>query len=237
MREAAVPVVTIRLTPQAQEQAPPVRRAGLWWRWTRAVTLGEIAGFSVPAVVAALALGAGPLAQLAVILLAGIAEGAILGLAQAYALRTALPTIATRDWVRATAGGAAIAWTVGALPIMLGESLLRWPPAVLALLAMTLLAAMGLLQWRLLRQHARRAWWWVPATAGSWLAALAAFALVTSPLWQEGQPVFLVIAIGVLGGSVMAFTVAALTGAALVGLLARPGRAVPPTPTQVSGTR
>lgn len=188
---------------------------------------GEIAGFAVPAVtgvwVAApgweMLGGIAPLVRTTLIVVAGAVEGACLGLAQAYALRMALPRIATRDWARATAQGAAIAWTIGALPMALGESLMSWHPAVLGLLGLTLLAAMGLLQGRLSRRHVRGALWWVAATAGSWLAALAVFMLITTPLWQEGQPVWLVLAIGGLGGAAMALTAAGLTGAVLVLLL------------------
>lgn len=217
-------VVAIRLgTP---EPGPVGGGGRLWWRWTRAVTLGELAGFTVPAVAGVLVagpewgmLGIGPLLQGAAIVMAGAVEGTILGLAQAYALRVALPEIATRDWVRATAAGAVLAWIVGALPVVLGDRVLRWPPAVLALLGLVLLVTMGLLQWRVLRRHVRRAFWWVITTAGSWLVALGAFALVTTPLWHEGQPGWLSVLIGLLGGAVMAVTVAALTGAALVRLL------------------
>lgn len=49
--------------------------------------------------------------------------------------------------------------------------------------------------------------------------ARAVFTAVTSPLWQEGQPVALIAAIGILGGAVMAATVAAVTGLVLVRLL------------------
>ncbi|MFI7444775.1 nitroreductase/quinone reductase family protein [Nonomuraea indica] len=217
-------VVAIRLL--TREPAPVPNGGGLWWRWTRAVTLGELAGFTVPAVAGVLVagpewgmLGIGPLLQGAAIVMAGAVEGTVLGLAQAYALRAALPGIATRDWVRATAAGAVLAWVVGSLPVVLGDRLLRWPPAVLALLGLTLLVAMGLLQWRVLRRHVRRAFWWVITTAGSWLVALGAFAVVTTPLWHEGQPGWWSVLVGLLGGAVMAVTVAALTGAALVRLL------------------
>lgn len=43
---------------------------------------------------------------------------------------------------------------------------------------------------------------------------------VSSPLWQTGQPVGLVVAIGALGGAVMALTMALTTGLALRRLLA-----------------
>ncbi|MGW2221531.1 nitroreductase/quinone reductase family protein [Nonomuraea sp. NPDC001684] len=221
----ATVVVTVRLTTAAP--APAGAPAQVGWRWMRTVTLGEIVGFSLPALVGALvagpawsALGIEPFLRAAAVVMAGTVEGAVLGLAQAYVLRTALPAIATRDWVRATMGGAAIAWGVGALPV-LDDRVLGWPPAVLSLLGLTLLAAMGLLQWRVLSRHVRAAFWWVVATAGSWLVALGVFMLVTTPLWQEGQPAWLIVAIGVLGGAAMAVTVAALTAVAFVRLLAR----------------
>jgi Ca2+-transporting ATPase len=54
-----------------------------WWRWVSRTTLGEAAGFLFPVLVVlsgADDLPAGP--RLAVLLLAGAAEGAILGWAQ-----------------------------------------------------------------------------------------------------------------------------------------------------------
>ncbi|GAA3561153.1 hypothetical protein GCM10022419_047240 [Nonomuraea rosea] len=229
-------VVTIRLA--AQEPALEKDRGRLWWRWTKAVTLGEVAGFCVPAITGASVagpgwelLGIGPLVQGTAVVLAGAVEGSILGLAQAYVLRAALPAITTRAWVRATVTGAVIAWTVGALPIVLGERVLDWPPAVLALLGLTLLTSMGLLQWRVLRGQVRAAWRWVVASSGAWLVALGVFTLVTTPLWQEGQPGWLIVAIGVLGGVAMAATVAALTGAAIAHILA------PRSPSAGAATR
>jgi len=88
--------------------------------------------------------------------------------------------------------------------------------------AAVLLSSIGLLQWRVLRRHVARAGRWVPATAGAWIAGLLGFTAVTSPLWRAGQPAVLVAAIGVLGAVVMAATVAAITGLALVRLLPPP---------------
>lgn len=207
--------ITIRLAPAL---VAVTDRRGLWRRWFVAVTLGEMLGFAVPAVVAAVVAGAawpGPLFQAAIIVMAGTIEGTILGLAQAYVLRNVLPAVGTLDWVKATAGGAAIAWVIGSLPFILGERLMSWHPVLLGALGLTLLGSMGLLQWRVLRRHVRDAGWWVAATAGSWLVALGVFTGVTSPLWQEGQPGWLVAVIGLLGGAGMAATVAALTGLVL----------------------
>jgi hypothetical protein len=51
---------------------------------------------------------------------------------------------------------------------------------------------------------------------------LLVFTAATTPLWQPGQPIVVIAAIGVLGGLLMAGTVAALTGWALVRLLRKP---------------
>ncbi|GIH96305.1 nitroreductase/quinone reductase family protein [Planobispora siamensis] len=223
--------VTVRLDPLDPADAPRPWPADRRWlrRWIVAVTAGEILGFSVPALTGpAVAdpgwavLGVAPLLQAAAILMAGLVEGTVLGLAQAYALRTALPSVGTGSWVRATAAGAAVAWAIGAVPIVLGEGITKWPVAVVVLLGLVLLAAMGLFQWRVLRRRVAGAAWWIAASAGAWLVALGVFFAVASPLWQEGQPGWLTAVIGLFGGLLMAATAAVLTGLAMRRLLRRP---------------
>jgi len=225
-------VVRIRITLNpAPQVATPVHGRQLWGTWFRATTFGEVVGFGVPAVVAPLVAGVGLwFVELPVIVVAGAAEGALLGLGQAYALRRALPQIRTRDWVRATAAGAALAWLIGMAPAVVGQRL--WdqsPPLAVALAVLAgvlLIGSIGVLQWRVLRGHVPHAGRWVAAMAGAWLAGLLAFATVAMPLWHEGQPAVLIVAIGVLGGLVMATTVAAITGLALVRLLPPPAQGV-----------
>ena len=53
-----------------------------------------------------------------------------------------------------------------------------------------------------------------------WTAGLAVFMLTATPLWQPGQPWWLIAAIGVGCGGLMALTVAAFTGIAAVRLVA-----------------
>ena len=57
------------------------------------------------------------------------------------------------------------------------------------------------------------------ASAAAWLLGLLAFASVSTPLWQPGQSMVIVTAVGILGGLVMAAVVAAVTGAALLRLV------------------
>ena len=55
--------------------------------------------------------------------------------------------------------------------------------------------------------------------AGAWLAALAVFLLVATPLWQPGQPLAITIVVAILAGCLMAATVAVLTGFSAVRLV------------------
>ncbi len=60
------------------------------------------------------------------------------------------------------------------------------------------------------------------ATAVSWIAAsvaLVAVVAVASPLWSEGQALWLTVAIGLIAGLLMAFVIAAITGYALMRLI------------------
>ncbi len=91
--------------------------------------------------------------------------------------------------------------------------------AIGGVLGVVLLATIGGAQWWVLRRVRPRSGFWVPATGASWAVGLGVFAAVTTPLWRPGQPTALVVAIGLLGGLLMAATVAALTGFALLRLV------------------
>ena len=120
-----------------------------------------------------------------------------------------------------TAAAAVVAYAIGFAPSQLGDRLTDVPLAVLIPLAAV--AAVVLLPRSASRSGRRRhrvcRAWRIPITAAAWAAGLGAFTAVAPPLWQPHQPVALVAAIGVLGGLVMAATVAAITGAALPHLL------------------
>jgi deazaflavin-dependent oxidoreductase (nitroreductase family) len=213
-------VIELRLEPPPPG-APPLRGAPLWRRWTAWTTLGEVVGFAIPSLTwAALAAAGVPeAASVPFIVLAGAGEGAALGLAQAAALRAALPDLPTVAWVRATAAGAALAWAAALVPTVL----LAGAPAAAAATALpagaVVLLAMGILQRRVLRLHLPTAGPWVAATAAAWLVGLAVFMAVATPLWHEGQHAGEPLAIGLGAGLLMAFTVAVVLGAVVVRLV------------------
>jgi hypothetical protein len=217
--------VLIRIELEPDSAPPfPLRGPALWRRWTKTVTIGETLAFSIPAVAGELIAAAdlGPLAAAPIILAAGLGEGLVLGFSQALVVRRALPAISSRSWIAATALGALIAWAVSLVPTSIGEGLDDLAPGVLAagglVLGIVFLLSIGGLQWRLLREQLPRAGWWVVAVATGWVAGLIAFMAIATPLWQEGQALALLIAIGVAAGLVMALVMAAITGYALMRL-------------------
>ncbi|SUD49423.1 Uncharacterised protein [Nocardia otitidiscaviarum] len=188
-----------------------------WRQWFTTVTAGEFLGFVAPAVAGALLLDTAPALVVAGLLLAAVVEGAVLGSFQSLVLRKWLRDFATGRWVRATVVGAVVAWTIGTVPVLYGDRITDWPPAVqapvIAVGALVMVFAIGVAQWFVLRERTERAALWIWANAVGWIAGLAAFALITTPLWQPGQPTALIVGIGLLGGLAMAAAMAAVTGA------------------------
>jgi hypothetical protein len=189
------------------------------------VTAGETAGFAVPAVVGVLTRDAAPAIGYVALLFAGLVEGAALGWAQAHVLRRALPRLDGARFVRLTSLAAAFAYAVGMTPALVGERLTEWPIVVTvslgAVLGTALLASIGTAQWLELRHCLPRATSWIASTAVAWLIGLAVFMGVATPLWREGQPVAWTIAVGIGAGLLMAASVAALSGAAMLRLVRR----------------
>lgn len=194
-------------------------------RWVVATTCGELVGFTIPAVVGAAAtgVGVGQGASMALLVLAGVGEGTVLGWAQSRMLRRELPELRSGDWVMATAAGAGVAWIIGMLPSTFTAQFLRlWPPilAVLGVLAgVALLATIGVAQWLILRRHIDRSASWVLANALAWIAGLVVVftALGVAP----GDSPVLIAVFGVVGGLGMGLTVALVTGLFLLRLLDR----------------
>ncbi len=193
-----------------------------WIVWTSGA---EFVGFFVPASVGALTAQARPQVAIPLLLLAGAAEGFILGAAQGRVLSCVLPRLSWLRWAAVTSAAAVLAWLIGLLPAATQQSWQDWPMALQILAAILggviLLGSIGIAQWTVLRRHVARAGRWVWITAAAWLLGLTAFMLLASPLWQEGQSRPVVIAIGALGGLVMAVTVAVVTGLGLRNLLRR----------------
>ena len=187
-------------------------------RWIGLVTVGEAAGFLVPATVMAAAQVAAlaPGSHYAAAIAGGLAEGAILGVAQALALRRSGVAVRTRAWVLATSLAAAFAWSIGMLPSTLPD--LDWGSAGTIAGAvvggLALLLAIPTAQWPLLRPLVQRASRWIPLNVLAWGVGIL-WTVAPSPFVDETTPVAGLILAYALAGLLMAATVAVVTGLGL----------------------
>lgn len=184
--------------------------------WILATTVGEVVGFLTPAFVGSIAYDWHAELFLAVMVAAGLVEGAVLGAAQSVVLAKEFLGFSRTAWTAVTALGAGAAWFLGMLPSTTYPLWRDWPWAVLVplglFMGLALVSSIGFAQWTVLRRHVARSRTWVPVNTVAWLVGLGLLFAVAMPLWQEGQSTPVVIAIGALGALVMALTVAVLTG-------------------------
>lgn len=221
----------------------PARR--LWARWVVANTVGQIGGLG-----ATFAIGYGVFGALAgaegltvavvtagLMVITGAIEGAVVGATQWWAMAFAFPGLARRTWMEATIIGAVIAWGLGTLPMVIGSagsvsaSGLVQPvddgPSTWLVVALTALmgALAGLLlavmQWRVLRRHARRAWRWLPANALAWAAGMP---IVFEAVGRATMADSLAVGIATMAGALAlaGAVVGAIHGVALAALAASP---------------
>lgn len=178
--------------------------------WIRACVVGELVGFVPPAVTGALLawLEVGDAVLVTGLVVAGVAEGAILGTAQARVVTSALPGV-TR-WAAATAAAAGLAWLAG----MGGSSLVGAVGPVALVVAVpgwiAGLLGMGVLQaWRL-GKVVDGALRWVPATTLAWLVGVMIPVLALSVI-PNGWPLAVHVVVGVVAAVAMGATVGAIT--------------------------
>ena len=91
--------------------------------------LGEAIGLSIPAGVAALVVQSWDSAsrlslavESSVLIVAGVAEGAVVGIAQGLVLHRLFGHLRLKAWVMYTAFGAGVAWSMGLVPSVLLSS-------------------------------------------------------------------------------------------------------------------
>lgn len=139
------------------------------------------------------------------------------------ALRSAWSSGVRRRFTGLTALGAATVWTMVAA-IMVAASATDPSPAVVAIITVpagsVALVAIGAAQWLELRHHARTTRTWIGWTALAWLVALPA-SMLPGPLIDESTPVWSLLALYAVAGTLMAFVVATVTWQGVVRLRPR----------------
>ncbi|HEU4326515.1 MAG TPA: hypothetical protein VFS21_25460 [Roseiflexaceae bacterium] len=226
------------------------RSTGLWPRWTLATALGSAIGFATPVLVRVIhnnILGrfddlAVSLVMLAVYLVVAALEGMALGLAQWLVLRQALPLVRWYQWIGATVLGTMAAVSLELLPILLREFVplsFDTVSGALFISSMAALAAVGVLQWIVLRRYAERAWYWIFLSFGGQafgmsllfaaLLNLPGFAQIWAPLHTYGRGGFflngdlgslgLSLLVELMTRAVMGLLAGVVTGGTLVWLL------------------
>jgi hypothetical protein len=124
-----------------------------WLRWLPTILAFPVGGYLARALV-------GPADQLAATVVGGALLGAVLGTAQALALRS---RVAPLPWIGATAVGLAVGVTLGSAAVDYGTG-----PADLAVQGAISGAVLGVAQLLVLRDRLAGAWRWVPLTALAW---------------------------------------------------------------------
>lgn len=192
-------------------------------QWILAFVVGELIGFIPPAVtgVVLVTQGATDVVLVVGLTMAGVLEGAAIGLTQAYVLARFAPEVDGRRWLIATSAAAGFAWFVG----MGGSALIGTnaaPPAVLGALLLpaagAALLAMGYAQWRVLRDVVVDARRWIWVTACAWLIGVA-IPVVALSVVPNTWPGWAHAATGVIAAVAMGYVVGALTGRTLSRLL------------------
>lgn len=205
----------------------------LYGSWIVACTAGEMLGFGAAALWAWLALrlfGTDPVSLearagvLALMVLAGVCEGAVLAVLQWSVLRRLFPTLPLPPWIGATVFVAALGWFVGMLPSTLAAASATSsdgvePSMLLMLLGAAMFGAVagcafGFAQWLVLRRHTRRAASWIWANALGWALGLP-WSYVAGSAASVSESVPISVLIGALAGALMGASVALVTAQAL----------------------
>ncbi len=201
-------------------------------RWVLACGLAEFGGIGLAGLIAGLTLywigepesWPEKIAVLSAMMLAGAAEGWLVGAFQSKVLVEKIPNLSRPAWIRATVAVAVAGWFLGMLPSTLMSGQVTpdnaLPPAepplwLVALgavgMGLVLGAIFGLAQQRVLRRYIGHSNQWIVANSLAWGAGLWWVYLGAS--WPKGgEPIWILVLSGVVSGLLMGLTVGVVTG-------------------------
>jgi hypothetical protein len=174
-------------------------------RWIPAVTLAEGIGYLAPAFIGIFATRAGlsEAHRAELVVLAGLFEGAALGLGQAWAMPV---RVKMTRYVLLTSLAAGVVWAAVMVLMLVGTPSI----ALIALVAVVGLGAIGTAQWLELRHHVARGGRWIAWTALAWVLALP-LSFAPGPFVDESTPLAAHLALWACGGLLMAYVMAVVT--------------------------
>ncbi len=196
------------------------------FKWILYSSLGVLLGFGFAALtgflVASIAgydenlLQLNPVIPVISMIIAGFAEGYILGIIQAIPLHQSLPQISGKSWALRTAAGSAVAWGVGMTlgPILSERYFSHFGvlSVIVGLLFLVILAGiLGVAQWTLLRKHFKDAWIWIGYTILGWGIGLV-FSFSGTGMIEENTPIAITITISLLSGLLVGAVSSFFTG-------------------------
>jgi MFS family permease len=164
----------------------------LWW-WLSFVVVTASGGFIAPAIAMAFSVtegwdGGG---QFAILTLAGVFQGFVLGVGEVIALRRGPLRVPTGRWIFATTLGMGLSWVVALLPGSFGRP--DWSnPAVLVGIVVAVLAVILIVpffQWLILRSRVADAWRWILVMCIS--ISLGVGALLLGIVFAAGKTTFI----------------------------------------------
>ncbi|NJN56394.1 MAG: hypothetical protein HC879_02320 [Leptolyngbyaceae cyanobacterium SL_5_9] len=190
--------------------------------WSESIGLGgsALAGFILVAIAPPATPVINLLIAVAMVTIATVLEGGIVGLAQWQVLRQVLHHLTWQQWVSATARGVFVAWSLGMLPstiLSLQETNSGAPPepnglvmaGLAVLMGFILGSLLGFFQWQALHQHLPNARGWILFNTIAWAGGMPIIFAGAGSLSAEASPL-------TIGG--MVIMVCLLTGAIVGGI-------------------
>lgn len=136
----------------------------LWW-WLSFVVVTASGGFIVPAVAMAFSVTEGwdGSGQFAILTLAGLIQGFVLGVGEVIALRRGPLRVPAGRWIIATTIGMGLSWIVALLPGSFGRPDWSNPAVVVGMIVAVLVVILivPIFQWLILRSRVADAWRWI----------------------------------------------------------------------------